>query len=64
MTITDRDIRAQVEQTLPGEEPLRAGIDVDAIVRDIIQTYGLVDIETIDHDDYWAIVQRHDSTQA
>lgn len=64
MTITDRDIRAQVRTavTANGAE-LAEGIDVDAITDEIIGTYGLVDIEEIDNDAFWGLVRKHDATQ-
>ncbi len=61
--ITDRDIRNQVYLSTDGTDDVET-IDVDGIVRDIIATYGLVTIEAIDQDAYWAIVARHDSTQS
>lgn len=61
MTITDRDIRQQVTDSL---HQVLDGIDLDGIVREITGTYGLVGIETISHDAYWTIVARHDGTQA
>ncbi|MDT0306143.1 hypothetical protein RM780_04090 [Streptomyces sp. DSM 44917] len=36
--------------------------DIDGIVAEITGTYGHVDIDTIDSDAYWAIVERHDTT--
>lgn len=58
---TDRDVREQVGVSLQGW-----GRDylVEEIVREIIGTYGLVDIDTIDPDEYWAIVDRHDRERA
>lgn len=60
--ITSTDILRQVAQAV--EAGPSEGIDVDAIVTEIVQTYGLVDIDTIDTDAFWAIVARHDTTQA
>lgn len=56
MTITDRDIRTQVEQALTDY----AGVhDVDGIVETIRDRYGLVDIDTIDDGEFWGIVQAY-----
>lgn len=56
MTITDRDIRDQVQQATEASE---GSYDADAIVREIVQRYGLVSIDTIDHDEFWAIVGQY-----
>ncbi len=55
--ITDRDIRDQIATAIQeqGED-----FDVDGIVAEIQQTYGLVDIDTIPSAEFWAIVERHD----
>jgi hypothetical protein len=73
MTITDRDIRAKVVRTITSYGPASAnGIDIDGVVREIIQDYGLIDIEgwhpvtgnpLISDTDFWEIVRRHDATQ-
>lgn len=55
-TITDRDIAAQVTQSLTEHVD---GYNVDGIVRDIIDRYGRVYIDTIDDDQYWALVEQH-----
>lgn len=55
--ITDQDIAQQVSQALA---PELSDFDLDAIVSEIQATYGLVDIDTIPHDDFWALVERHD----
>lgn len=34
--------------------------NVDGIVRDIIDQFGLVDISTIDEAEYWGLVEKHD----
>ena len=60
--ITDHDIRTQVQQSIDGTDNAET-IDVDGVVRDIIDTYGLVDTLTIEHYEYWAIIAHHDSTQ-
>lgn len=55
--ITDRSIADQVGVSL-GEHG--GDFDVAAIVREIIAMYGLVDIDEIPTDRYWAIVERHE----
>lgn len=54
--ITDRDIRDHVLRSLTCHED---EFNIDAIVDEIQRTYGLIDAATIDHDAYWAIVERH-----
>ena len=56
MTITDSDITTAVAATL-GEHA--DAHDVDAIVRDIINRYGRINVDTIDHDEYWTLVEAH-----
>ncbi|MFE5332581.1 hypothetical protein ACFRCG_40005 [Embleya sp. NPDC056575] len=56
MTITSRDVTNQVTRSLDGRED---DYDVDAIVADIIEAHGAVDIDTIDSDAYWATVAEH-----
>jgi hypothetical protein len=64
MTITDRDIREQVFTAVNANgEDLAEGIDVEAITQEIMATYGRVDIDTIDTDEFWALVRKHDATQ-
>lgn len=62
--ITSTDIRQQVNTVIDAQAELGDTIDRAGIVRDVIDTYGLIDLDTIDHDDFWVIVARHDSTQA
>jgi hypothetical protein len=55
----------QVRATIEANGPeLAEGIDVDAIAEEIRDTYGLIDINAIGSDEYWAIVRQHDATQA
>jgi hypothetical protein len=56
MTITDRNIYAQVSIATEASE---GSYDVDAITAAIVQRYGLVDIGTIEHDAFWALVAEH-----
>src|SRR5215207_4095359 len=52
--ITDRDIRERVEAAIRANgAELAEGIDVDRVTREIVETYGLVDIETIDPQEFW-----------
>jgi hypothetical protein len=53
---TDQDIHQQVTASLAD---YASDHDVAGIVRDIISTYGLVDIDNIVASQYWDIVQRH-----
>ncbi len=61
--ITYTDIHAKVD-TAVGSGFGGDTIDIPGIVDEVVATYGLVDIDTIDHDAFWAIVARHDTTQA
>lgn len=60
--ITRTSMLDQVRETIAGS-PDSHTIDVDAVVDDIWTDRGLVDVNTIGSDEYWAIVARHDSTQ-
>lgn len=42
---------------------LAEGIDFEAAAKEIRDTYGLVDVDTIPSDEFWAIVAKHDATQ-
>lgn len=55
-----RDIADQVRTTL-GDHP--EDFDVDAIVEEIGDTYGrdIASIDVIPSDEYWAIVEKHDT---
>lgn len=66
-TITAADIRAQVVKILASYH-IRKGVDLGGIVREIIDSYGLIDIEgwhpvtgrsLISDDEFWVIAQRH-----
>lgn len=54
------DLRVQIERSLTDQAQ---GVDVGAVADEIRDRYGLVDIDSIDHDEYWAIVRKHDATQ-
>jgi hypothetical protein len=58
MTLTDRDIRDQVQQACDASV---GTYDVSAITRAIVDRYGLVDIDTIDDDEFWSLVMAHDT---
>jgi len=55
-TITDRDMAEQVSRSLGADAD---DFDTDAIVEEIRKAYGLIDIDDIDSDTYWALVERH-----
>lgn len=59
---TDADIRDDVRQAIEAGEGAET-IDVDGIVREIVQTVGIDGYADLDEADFWAIVARHDSTQ-
>jgi hypothetical protein len=61
--ITDRDIREQVARSIDGADESE-NFDVEAITDEIRSTYGLVDIDAIPAEEYWAIVAKHDRTGA
>lgn len=55
-----QDIAYAVGTTLNGHID---DYDIDAIVEDIVDTYGYVNsIDDIDTDEYWALVERHDTS--
>jgi hypothetical protein len=58
---TDADIRDDVRQAIEAGEA--EGIDIDGIVREIVQTVGVDGYADLDEADFWAIVAKHDSTQ-
>lgn len=60
--ITRTDITRQVEASIDGSPDVET-IDVDGIVDELVDQFGLIDVETIEHDAYWALVRRHDSSQ-
>lgn len=57
MTITDRDIRDRVQRAIDWD--CEGTYDVPAITAAIVRTYGLVDIDSIDHDAFWTLVGEH-----
>lgn len=56
MTFTSRDLRDQIVTATDASD---GEYDVDAIVEDIVEKYGAVDIDTIDTDEFWQIVGKH-----
>lgn len=56
MTITSRDVTDQVKIATDASD---GEYDVSAITAEIIERYGAVDVDTIDSDEFWAIVGRH-----
>lgn len=60
-TITSDDITRQITEAVNAGDP--TGIDIPAAVRHFIDTFSLVDIDTIDESKFWGIIAAHDSTQ-
>ena len=56
-TITDRDMLDQVRRATDASDGVYDNI---VIVDEIRAAFGLVDIDTIDHDAFWSIVARHE----
>ena len=56
MTFTSRDLRDQITTATDASD---GEYDVDAIVVEIIANYGTVNIDTLDTDEFWAIVGKH-----
>lgn len=56
MTFTSRDLTDQVTHATNASD---GTYDVPAIVADIIDQHGAVDIDTLDHDEFWTIVGNH-----
>lgn len=54
--ITDSSMVSQIIEAL-GEHA--ADHDAYAIWQDIWDRYGRIDIETVEHDEFWEIVSRH-----
>lgn len=72
MTTTYADIAAEIDTAVKaGGAELAEGIDVDAITSEFIDRYGLISIDAkdedgdqvVDHDEFWALVRKHDATQ-
>lgn len=56
MTFTDRDLRDQI---LTATHASDGTYDVDAILAEIIEKHGAVDVEGIDTGEFWTIVGKH-----
>lgn len=56
MTFTSRDLRDQVTTATEASD---GTYDVDAIVEEIVERHGAVDVDTLEHDEFWAIVAKH-----
>lgn len=56
MTFTSRDLRDQVTRATDASD---GEYDVDAIVEEVVEKYGAVDIETLDSGEFWAVVGKH-----
>lgn len=57
---SDRDVRDQVEQYLAGSLP--GDYDVDGLVRQIVQDYGLVDLDDIPEAEFVPLLMRFDTS--
>lgn len=53
MTFTSNDLRDQVRTATDASD---GEYDVNAIVNTIIERHGAVDVDTLDTDEFWAIV--------
>lgn len=56
MTFTARDLRDQVVTATDASD---GTYDVESIVDDIIVKHGAVPVDSLDHDEFWAIVAKH-----
>ncbi|MFF7837535.1 hypothetical protein ACFZC6_01675 [Streptomyces ossamyceticus] len=56
MTFTSSNLRDQIVTATDASD---GECDVDAITEEIIEQHGAVDIETLDTDEFWAIVAKH-----
>lgn len=56
MTFTSRDLRDQIVTATDASD---GDYDVDAIVEEIVERHGAVDVDTFDTDEFWAIVGKH-----
>lgn len=53
---TSRDLTDQVTHAADAVDGTH---DVPAIVAEIIERWGTVDIETLDHEEFWAVMGKH-----
>jgi hypothetical protein len=56
MIFTSRDLRDQI---ITATDASDGNYDIDAIVEDIIEQHGAVDVDTLDTDDFWTTVGKH-----
>jgi hypothetical protein len=56
MTFTSTDLTAQVQTATDASD---GTYDVAAIVAEIIELHGAVDVDSIDTDEFWTIVAKH-----
>ncbi|MCX4911918.1 hypothetical protein [Streptomyces sp. NBC_00878] len=56
MTFTSGNLRDQIVTATGASD---GEYDVDGIVEEIVEKHGAVDIETLDTDEFWAIVGKH-----
>ncbi|MYR45058.1 hypothetical protein [Streptomyces sp. SID5910] len=59
MTFTSRDLRDQIVTATDASD---GEYDVDAITEEILEKHGAVDVDTLDTDEFWAIVGKHATT--
>ena len=57
--ITDRDMRVQVEHVLAGAAYGVEGYDIRAIVTELIERFGRVDVDSAPAETFWQIVKAH-----
>ncbi|PWG13877.1 hypothetical protein DF268_08370 [Streptomyces sp. V2] len=56
MTFTSRDLRDQI---ITATDASDGEYNIDAILDEIIEEHGAVDIDTLDTGEFWAIVGKH-----
>lgn len=56
MTFTSRDLTDQVTRATDASD---GTYNVDAIVSEIVERYGAVDIDSLDSDEFWSVVGKH-----
>lgn len=56
MTFTSNDLRTQIVHATNASD---GTYNVDAILEEILDKHGAVDIETLDTDEFWTIVGKH-----
>lgn len=64
MTTTDQDMRDQVKASIEGSGESAADYDVNAIVDELQQIFGTMDVENMPHDIFWGTVEKHSLRRA